>query len=135
MKVETTQPDLTVGEVKAKIQNIYLIPAGDQTLSFSGERLENTRKVSDYGIGHNAKLDIVVDADDQDAKGVWDHEGRNNAKAGEGVTEEQDWISAGVADLEEFKFEGVQWVENEVFGLCLFFFQVLKSSTYTDISN
>lgn len=111
MRIETNLLDLTVGEVKSRIQNLYLIPVGNQTLSFSGERLEDTLKISDYGIGHNAKLDIVVDNGNTDATGVWDHEGRNNDTENGDVTEENGWVSGMVDDVEDIDDDG-HWLAN-----------------------
>lgn len=77
---------MTVGEVKLKLQNLYLLPADDQLLYFSGVLLNNAHLLSSYGIGHNSNLEVVMK--DHVSQDTWDQVSRGANEAEEALRTE-----------------------------------------------
>lgn len=68
------EPDLTIEEVKIKIQDKQEIPPEQQTLIFEGKVLENHKTLSDYDIQMEATVRVIV----SDPLGIKNLETNNN---------------------------------------------------------
>jgi hypothetical protein len=112
MSITTNRLDMTVAELKLKIQDTYLIPANDQNLFFSGERLENSRQLSAYGIGHNSTLEIAADRNDHHDEKTLDQGYRNENKARETQSDNRDWVGSGVKHWDENVHEEALWMNS-----------------------
>lgn len=92
MSIATEKTDMTVGEVKLKLQNTYLIPADHQSLFFSGVHLDNSRLLSAYGIGHNSALELMINLSGHRSSLTRSSTGHKARKMEEALVDERGWV-------------------------------------------
>jgi hypothetical protein len=112
MSVTTNKSDMTVAELKLKIQNTYLIPAHDQCLFFSDELLENSRQLSAYGIGHNSTLEMTADGNDHHDAATLNQGYRNENKARDTQSNNRDRVGSGEKHWDENTHDEALWMNS-----------------------